>query len=205
MTLQAGELLLPVSAAIPTEPVFRLSVAKFHEMIERGILTDDDPVELIEGWLITKMPKNPPHAVATDLMVDKLNELKPAGHIVKTQDPITTDDSEPEPDVMLVRGTRRDYLQRHPGPADLELVVEVADSTLERDRTIKRRAYARAGIPVYWIVNLADRAVEVYTDPSGPVPQPDFRNRSVHRTGDSVNLAVQGRPIATIAVADLLP
>lgn len=189
----------------PREPLLQLSVAQYHEMVERGILTEDDPVELLEGWLITKMPKNPPHAVATDLVSDKLNEVKPAGWSIRTQDPITTEDSEPEPDVVLVRGSRRDYSQRHPGPSDLALVVEVADFTLERDRTIKKRAYARARIVEYWIVNLVERTVEVHREPTGPVARPDFASVTTAHEGDSVAVFIEGREIARIAVADLLP
>lgn len=195
----------PAAATIPTEPIWRLPVAKYHEMIAAGILTDDDPVELLEGWLVTKMGKNPPHVLAADLLADKLNEMRPPGWHVKRQDPITTADSEPEPDVAVVRGSRRDYRDRHPGPGDLALVVEVADSTLVRDRTTKKRAYARAGIPVYWIVNLIDRMVEVYTDPTGPAGQPDYRRRTEYREADSIPLTLDGREVAVIAVRDLMP
>jgi Uma2 family endonuclease len=174
-------------------------------MIECGILTDDDPVELLEGWLIPKMPKNPPHVLATELTADKLDAMKPAGWHVRRQDPVTTDDSEPEPDVALVRGERRNYADRHPGPADLALVVEVADTTLERDRTVKKRTYARAAIPAYWIVNLVSRSVEVFTDPSGPSEQPDFRSRVERSEGELVPLAIAGREVGAIPVRDLLP
>jgi Uma2 family endonuclease len=190
---------------IPTEPIWRITVDQYHEMIRRGILADDDPVELLEGWLVIKMSKNPPHVLAADLAADMLHEVAPAGWHVKRQDPITTSDSEPEPDVALVRGTRRDYHDRHPGPSELGLVIEVADSTLVRDRTIKKRAYARAAVSVYWIINLVDRVVEVFTDPTGPAEQPDYRRRTDYREGDLIPLTLDGRQVATIAVRDLLP
>jgi Uma2 family endonuclease len=133
--------------AVPTEPVWRFSVAQYHQMIRLGILTEDDPVELLEGWIIHKMPKNPPHRAATKLTRNALEEIVPEGWYVDAQEPITLLDSEPEPDVVVVRGNTRDYLDRHPGSQDLALVVEIADSTLERDRTSKKRLYARAGIP----------------------------------------------------------
>lgn len=195
----------PAADAIPTEPIWRLPVAKYHEMIAAGILTDDDPVELLEGWLVTKMGENPPHVLAADLLADKLKEVIPSGWHVKRQDPITTTDSEPEPDVAIVRGNRRDYRDRHPGPGDLALVVEVADATLVRDRTTKKRAYARAGISIYWIVNLIDRVVEVYTDPTGPAGQPDYRRRTEYREADSIPLTLDGREVAVIAVRDFMP
>ncbi len=134
-------------------------------MIRAGILTDDDPVELLDGWLVSKMPKNPPHCVVTRLIRQALERLVPAAWYVDTQEPLTTADSEPEPDVVVVRGETRQYLDRHPGPEDVGLVVEVADTTLQRDRTSKKRLYARAGIPVYWIVNLPESRCEVYSEP----------------------------------------
>src|SRR5438105_9467158 len=101
--------------AVPTEPIFRLSVDQYHAMIHAGILTDDDPVELLEGWLVAKMPKNPPHRAVTRLIRQVLERLVPAEWYVDSQEPITTDDSEPEPDVVVVRGETRHYLDRHPG------------------------------------------------------------------------------------------
>jgi Uma2 family endonuclease len=133
--------------AVPTEPVWRFSVEQYHQMICQSILTEDDPVELLEGWLTLKMPKNPPHRVATKLTRNILEKLVPNGWYVDTQEPITLDKSEPEPDIVIVRGDTRDYLDRHPGAKDIALVVEVSDSTLERDRTLKKRIYARANIP----------------------------------------------------------
>ena len=133
---------------VPTEPIWQLSIDQYHQMIQSGILTDDDPVELLEGWLVSNMPKNPPHSVATQLTRQVLERFLPAGWHVDTQEPITTDTSEPEPDVTVVRGDRRDYLDHHPGPEDVALLVEVADASLQRDRGSKKRLYARARIPV---------------------------------------------------------
>ncbi len=78
---------------------------------------------------------------------------------------------------MIVRGARRDYADRHPSPADPAPVVEVADTTLQRDRTLKQRVYARAGVPRYWIVNLPEQQIEVYSDPIGPDELPVYRER----------------------------
>ena len=133
---------IDIPAALPTEPVLRFSVAQYHEMIRTGIIQDDDPVELLEGWLVTKMNKNPPHVLATKLVANAFARLLPPGWHAATQDPITTDASEPEPDVSIVRGDPRDYADRHPEPADAAIVIEVADTTLARDRGIKRRIYA---------------------------------------------------------------
>jgi hypothetical protein len=190
---------------VPTDFIWRLSVDQYHEMIRAGILTDDDPVELLEGWLVYKMPKNPPHRIATRLTRASLERIIVAGWYVESQEPITTEDSEPEPDVGVVRGDTRQYMDRHPGPQDLALVVEVSEATLQRDRGWKKRLYAQANIPVYWIVNLIDRQVEVYTDPTGPAEQPDYRQRQIYQATDAVPVVIDGREIGRIAVCELLP
>jgi Uma2 family endonuclease len=174
-------------------------------MIRTGILTDDDPVELLEGWLVYKMPKNPPHRVATRLLRQALESLGLVGWYVDAQGPITTADSEPEPDAVVVRGDTRQYLDRHPGPPDVALIVEVADTTLARDRTSKKRLYAVALIPVYWIVNLPEKQVEVYSDPTGPGDQPNYRSRQVFGPADEVPVVVEGREVGRLAVRELLP
>ena len=137
---------------VSTELIWRLSVEQYHAMIQAGILTEDDPVELLEGWLVTKMSKNPKHRVATRLVREALEKALPPGWYVDSQEPLTTADSEPEPEVMIVRGETRHYLDHHPGPQDIALVVEVADSSLQRDRTLKKQIYAAAGISLYWML-----------------------------------------------------
>lgn len=193
------------SAGRPDDFIWRLSVAQYHEMIRTGILTADDPVELLAGWLVYKMPKNPPHRIATRLAQQALEAVVPAGWYVDAQEPITLIDSEPDPDVMIVRGATRDYRDRHPGPEDVALIVEVADSTLERDRGVKRMVYARAGIAVYWIINVLERVLEVYYDPSGPGEDADYRQRRVYELSDSVPLMIDELEVGSVAVRDLLP
>src|SRR5688500_3555161 len=122
-----------------------LSIEQYHQMIREGILTEDDPVELLHGRLTRKMPKNPPHRLATRRTRLALEACLPAGWFVEAQEPITTEDSEPEPHITVVRGSPDDYAERHPGPRDVALVVEVADGTLQRDRSLKKKIYASAG------------------------------------------------------------
>jgi Uma2 family endonuclease len=205
VTRQTARPSVETCAAVPPDVIWRLSVDQYHAMIHAGILTDDDPVELLEGWLVAKMPKNPPHRAVTRLIRQVLERLVPAEWYVDSQEPITTDDSEPEPDVVVVRGETRHYLDRHPGPHDVGLVIEVADTTLQRDRGFKKRLYARAGIPVYWLVNLSDNQCEVYTEPSGPEPQPDYRQRQDYGTSDVIPVVLAGVEIGRIAVRELLP
>jgi len=193
------------AVTLPTASVWRLSVEQYHHMIRFGILTDDDPVELLEGWLITKMPKNPPHRLSTQLTREAIARLLPSGWYADAQEPITTEDSEPEPDVVVVRGERRDYRDHHPREYDVTLVVEVADTTLQRDRVLKKRLYARADIPTYWIINLADNQLEVYTEPTGAAEQADYRQRQDYSAADTAPLVLDGVESGRIAVRDLLP
>jgi Uma2 family endonuclease len=174
-------------------------------MIQAGILTEDDPVELLEGWLVTKMPKNPRHRVATQLTREALAQVLPSGWYVDAQEPITTADSEPEPDVVVVRGNRREYVDRHPGPQDIALVIEVADSSLQRDRSSKKRLYAAAAITEYWIINLVANQVEMYTDPSGSGAQADYRQSHSYALPDTVPVVLEGHKVGSLPVQDLLP
>jgi Uma2 family endonuclease len=179
-------------------------VEQYHQMIQLGILAEDDPVELLEGWLVHKMPKNPAHRAATKLIRSALEAIVPPGWYVDAQEPITLVDSEPEPDVMVVRGDTRDYLDRHPGGSDLALVVEVADSTLERDRTSKKRLYARAQIPVYWIVNLSAECIEVYTQPT-TFEELTYQQQQNYGQSDQISIAIAQQEIGSLTVSDLLP
>jgi Uma2 family endonuclease len=207
MTLAASQS-LPPRAAYTDEPIFRLSVDQYHELIRSGKLSEDDPVELIEGILVFKMPKNTPHSTAIRLLRRTIEPVLTHGWLFDSEQPITLADGEPEPDGVIVRGAIEDYADRHPGPADVALVIEVAETSLERDRGLKLRSYARAGIPAYWIVNLLERQVEVHTDPDASAsPTPTYRRREVIGPAAAVSLALPAgrQPPATIPVQALLP
>ncbi|MEG3921807.1 Uma2 family endonuclease [Microcoleus sp. POL10_C6] len=191
-------------AAIPNDLIFRLSIEQYHAIIQAGILTDDDSVELLEGWLVFKMPKNPPHRATTRLVRTALENILPPGWYVDSQEPITLSNSEPEPDLVVVRGDTRQYLDRHPGAEDIALIIEVSDTTLQRDRTVKKRIYARAGISIYWIVNLVEEQVEVYSQPIAEVEQPDYSQR-LDFGRSAVIPIIEGIEIGAIAVNSLLP
>jgi Uma2 family endonuclease len=183
----------------------RFSVARYQRMIQAGILTSEDKVELLENWVVLKMPKNPPHD-GTTLRIDKrLRRLLPTGWDLQCQGTIVLADSQPEPDFSVLREDPNDYTTRHPTPADTGLVIEVADSSLLRDQRDKTRIYARAGIPVYWIINLVDRRVEVYTQPSGPTAVPAYGAFQTYQPGDGVPLVLDGITVGTVPAADLLP
>jgi Uma2 family endonuclease len=193
----------PPSGSPP--PIRRFTVDEYHRMIDAGILTEDDPVELLDGCIVTKMPRNPPHDATIHVAGKVLNNVLPAGWDVQIQSAITTDDSEPEPDLTVVRGTPRDYMDHHPGAREIGTLIEVSDSSLDHDRTMKGASYARASIAVYWIINLCDRRVEVYTDPTGLGRQPMYRSRHDYGEDDTVPLVLNGREIARIPVREMLP
>ncbi|MEO6809280.1 MAG: Uma2 family endonuclease [Isosphaeraceae bacterium] len=190
---------------VPPLPVRRFSVVEYRRMIELGLFDDDERFELLEGWIVPKMVRNPSHDVTIELTHEALRGFLPEGWRVRNQFATTTADSEPEPDLIVVRGVPRDYLDHHPGPLETALVIEVADSSLVRDRGVKRRLYARAGYPVYWIINLGTARVEVYTDPTGPDANPAYRLVLEFGVEDSVPLVIDGREVGRLPVRDLLP
>lgn len=182
----------------------RISVAQYHSIIRAGILTENDPVELLEGVLVTKMPRSAPHDGTILLMQTQLLPKLPATWVLRIQSAITTKDSEPEPDLVVTRGPARRYLQTHPKPEDIGLVIEVADSSLQEDRLDKARAYARANIPLYWIVNLRARTIEVYSQPKqGKLPR--YIARKDFGKKDEIPLVLEGEEIDQLAVRNLLP
>jgi len=185
-------------------PGRRFSVDEYRRMGECGILTIEDRVELLEGWVVPKMMHNPAHDGTVAIVNEAILKHLPTGWHVRIQSAIATSDSQPEPDLAITRGRGRDFLERHPGPDDIALVIEVADTSLDRDRD-KRRLYARAGIREYWIVNLLERRIEVYSDPTGDDPEPAFRQRKDYDPASDVPLVIDPASVAQLAVRSLLP
>ena len=183
----------------PPYPVHRFTVAEYEQLAHSGILTEDSNVELLQGWIVPKMPKHPPHDSAIDVVQYLLLSLLPAGWFIRVQNSVVTADSIPEPDLAVVRGKPGDYKHEHPRGANVGLIVEVADSTVQRDRT-KAAVYAQAGIPHYWIVNLDDRQIERYSLVAGggyAAPQ--------IVTGDMVlPVILAGQSIGTLKASELL-
>jgi Uma2 family endonuclease len=183
----------------------KFSVARYQQMIEAGILTPDDKVELLENYVVLKMPRNPRHDSTLQRILRPLLRALPARWDLRVQGAITLSDSQPEPDFAVVRGTAADYETRHPGPADTGLVIEVADSSLLRDQRDKTRIYARGGIPYYWIVNLVDRRTEVYSQPNAAAPVPAYGAFQTYQPGDAVPLILDGVTVGSLPATDLLP
>ena len=152
----------------PDIPRFRLSVRQYHRMIEAGILGEDDRIELIEGELTVMPPINPRHAGKTTRLTRIFSECVGDSALISVQNPLVLGDrSEPEPDLMLLRPRKDYYETANPGPEDVLLVVEIADTSLEYDRNVKIPLYAANGIPEVWLLNLQNERLEIHLDP-GP-------------------------------------
>jgi hypothetical protein len=196
--------------ADPLDRLYRMPLDIYDRAAEIGLLGPCDRTELLDGLLVTKMSREPPHVLAACLTWEALARAVPAGWYVKKEDPVglpsgpSGHDSEPEPDVSVVRGTARDYAARHPGPGDTALIVEVSESSLREDRS-KLARYAWENIPVAWVVNLNDRVVEVYTRPSGPVAPAGYRDVTPCGPDDDVPVVIDGHEVGRVAARGLLP
>jgi Uma2 family endonuclease len=149
--------------------VKRWSVAEYHRISELGILDADGRTELIEGEILLMAAKVTAHTITLRLLASLLDEIFDRDTTVSiiTQDPIQLNDlSEPEPDLVIVKGTILDYASNHPCPEDIYLVVEVADSTLRQDCQVKDKHYARAGIVEYWVVDIQNRQLNIFRNPT---------------------------------------
>jgi Uma2 family endonuclease len=194
-----------MATVTPTQHLYRITVDLYDRMVETGVLGEDDALELLGGVLVRKMPKNPRHSTAATRCRRRLEGVLPAGWHVRQEQPVRIPNfDEPEPDAAVVSGGDDAYASRHPGPGEIALIVEVADSSLARDRTEKLLIYARAGIPVYWIINLTRKPglVEVYTRPTRTR---GYQNQVDYKARDQVPVVIDGQDVGRIAVADLLP
>jgi Uma2 family endonuclease len=173
-------------------------------MGDAGIIMEGDRIELLEGYLVEKPMRKPPYDGAITRLTNRLPRRLPAGWVLRGQSAVSFAESEPEPDGAVVRGDETSYDARHPGPTDFGIIIEVSDSSLGFDRREKGRIYARAGVPVYWVVNVEDRQVEVYTDPDSAASPPAYRTRTDYLPGQDLPIVLDGQPAGTIPVADLL-
>lgn len=193
----------------PSQELLTLTVEQYHRMLETGILTDGEPIELLDGLLVVKdrgrsMTLSPLHALLVSRLMKLAAEIEALGAHLRLQSPVTIAPSnEPEPDGFVVAGSVEDYADRHPGPGDVSCAIEVSESSLKRDQTTKQRIYATAEIPQYVICNRVDRQVEVHEDPS-----PEDRCYGTVRVlgkGDELVLLVPGGQQLKVSAALLLP
>ena len=186
------------SPALPAVRRRRWTRLDYERVVECGGFGPEDRIELLDGELWEMSPQGSRHAATYALVLDAVREAFGAGYHVRPQLPIALDEiSEPKPDLAVIHGSPRDYLNGHPSVA--LLLVEVSQSTLSYDRGRKLAAYARNGIPEYWIIDLTVEKVEVYREPSGAA----YLSKTVVGHGDTLEpLHAAG---AVISVDDLLP
>jgi Uma2 family endonuclease len=187
----------------PSSP--RWSLARYQRMIEAGILTSQDKVELLENYIVLRPPRSPRHDGTQSLVMHALESKLPWPWRQRILATVVFEDSQVEPDFTIVRADERAFLHRYPGVADVGMLIEMADASLPRDQFDKTRIYARGGIPCYWIINLVDNRVEVYTQPSGPTAVPAYNAFQTFQPDDNVPLVLDGNIVATIPAVDLLP
>jgi Uma2 family endonuclease len=146
---------------------YSFTAEEFERLGEAGILRQDARLELIEGDIFEMSPIGNAHAACVKFLTRLLYRLFDGVHTIGVQDPVRLSDfSEPQPDISLLRWRDDDYREGHPTPADVLLLIEVADATVVKDRTIKVPLYARYGVPEAWLVNIPEEQVEVYSDPA---------------------------------------
>lgn len=184
--------------------VHRITVDRYERMVAGGVLDEGDRVELVGGVLVNKMAQGPDHVWAVDELAAQLDALAGGTWHARKEHPARISEyDEPEPDVAVVMGPRTALRGRHPVASEIPLVIEVAGTTLAEDRGIKQERYARAGIAVYWIVNLQEAVVEVYTEPDAVSGR--YLARAEFQSGSRVPVVLFGAVAGEISTADLLP
>ena len=202
-TIITGSQSIPVTLPSPSN-VHRITADLYERMIAGGLIDEDDRVELLGGVLVNKMAQGPNHVWAVDELATQLDAMSAeAWHARKEHPARVSEYDEPEPDVAVVMGTRAALRGRHPVASEIPMVVEVAGTTLAEDRGLKQERYARAGIPIYWIVNLLASLVEVYTEPDAVTGR--YLRRADFGPGMRVPVVIFGAVAGEIAVADLMP
>lgn len=176
----------------------RFTTKDYYRMAETGLLKPDARVELLDGEIIDMSPIGPPHGGATKRLNRFFTGVARSRWLVAVQDPVHLDEhSDPQPDLMLLRPAPDDYSTRHPGPKDVLLLIEVADTSLDYDRGKKLPAYGRAGIPEVWIIDLLEQTIEIYRQPHAA----GYGSIAVLRAGEKAS--PQPFPDAEVNVADL--
>ena len=190
---------------VPVPTSERLTVDEFRRKAARGEFSESKLFELLEGVVVSKARQTLKHETALENIQNVIGKLTPGGWHMRVQQPMNCGDSTPEPDAVIVKDALDQYVDRPPMPNMVSLIVEVADASLEQDRRLKGRIYARAGVMLYWLLNLVDSQLEVYSNASGPVPMPGFREKRVYRSEDKLSLVVGLDDLGMVKVRDLLP
>ena len=166
-------------------------------------MTKRDRVELIRGLIVERPVVNPPHAIAISQVTVLFYKLLGFDRAIRSQLPITLADSEPLPDLVLAAGLLVDYGTRHPKPREIQIVIEIADTTIYEDRSSQLQIYAESMLPEYWIVNIPEHHIEVYTQPARK--SANYRRRKDYSVEDAVPIRIDGVVLGSFLVRDILP
>jgi len=183
----------------------RLTVEEYCRSLSQGKCGAAGSVELLEGRVVAKARQSLRHDGAVEKIREVLAKLVPGGWHLQVTQAIVTSDSQPEPDVAIVADALDSHANRPPRGEEVAVIVEAADASLALDRRLKGRVYARAGILNYWLLNLIDSQLEVYSNPSGPVQMPGYHEHRVFRRDDKVSLVIGLDEVGIVRVADLIP
>ena len=177
---------------MPALTLYRMSYDLYERIAEIGLLGPKDRVVLLDGFLVNQMPISSEHTTSVDLGREALRAAVPAGWYVRAEQPIVLrdgphGDSAPQPDLVVANGSILTYAKRHPTASEVGLVVEVcADLDAVRIDRAGLARYAHAGIPIACIVNIPDRSLEVYSEPSGPTADPRYGKSETLRPGQTI-------------------
>jgi hypothetical protein len=192
----------PAGSAISSKPI---TIEEYRCGLAQGEFGPPGSVELLEGRVVAKARQSLRHDGAVEKIREALAKLVPGGWHLRMAQEILTPDSQPEPDVVILADALDSHTSRLPRGEEIALIVEAADASLALDRRLKGRVYARAGIANYWILNLVDGQLEVYSNPSGPVQMPGFHEHRIHRGDGEVSLVIGLDDLGMVRVADMIP
>jgi Uma2 family endonuclease len=198
-------------ASMPTQPagpiwipwpLYRMTLEQYESLIASGFFAKGDDVHLISGYVVTRMAESPLHGAILETVRIAIGAILLAAWHTRSEKGvrIPSQTSIPRPDLAVVRGVPRDYLTHYPDATDVALVAEVSVSSLDKDRALAD-IYGKAGIPVYWIIDVDDGQIEVYSDP-GPS---GYQSHEVLAPGHVLSVVIDGVGVGEIAVADILP
>ena len=192
------------STTTTQEPqLYRISLQKYFEMAETGVFDSDSQVELLEGLLVSKMAQSPLHRFVLSITRRSLESLLSSGFHLEMQIPVVIGESCPEPDIAIIRGTPEDYAARHPDASEILLAIEISQTSLSSDRTWKKKIYAAGGIAIYWIINLEDRQIEVYSQPD-PAAE-DYHQHAIYSLQDKTPVIINQQEVGVLEVSQLFP
>ena len=183
----------------PTVPLRRFTVEEYHRLIEEGFFAADERFELVNGYIVAKMARDPIHDAIIEILDELIRPQLPSGWRMRVQSALTTATGEPEPDIAIVPGSPRDRLTSHPRSSEAALVIEVSNSTLAFDRTEKLRDYARGGTSVYWIVNVPEQQIEMHTAPTGD----RFARSEIVPVGQVAEVTIGDSHVVRVVTADM--